>query len=73
MLVLNSTKVRDFLSSIVFQDAKRPYTKKVLQRIDLEKCVNNISIEELIQVEDRLEIFHYVTEDKYERFKHYLI
>ena len=34
MLLLNSEKVQEFLTSIAFLDAKRPYTKKVLERID---------------------------------------
>ena len=37
MLLLNSDKVQKFLKSIAFLDAKRPYTKKVLERIDLIK------------------------------------
>ncbi|MCL1894533.1 MAG: hypothetical protein FWG02_09960 [Holophagaceae bacterium] len=35
--LLNSPKCLAFLSSIVFLDSKRPYTKEVLQRIDLAK------------------------------------
>lgn len=33
--LLNSTLCQDFLQSIIFWDAKRPITKKILQRIDL--------------------------------------
>ena len=51
MLLLNSESVQNFLYSISFQDAKRPYTKKVLQRIDLLKCVQEVSIEELKKTE----------------------
>lgn len=72
MLLLNTTKVQEFLLSISFQDAKRPYTKKVLQRLDLKKCVENITIEDMFQVETDLKIAHYVTEDKYENMKAYI-
>ncbi|HLF00653.1 MAG TPA: hypothetical protein VI547_01660 [Anaerolineales bacterium] len=36
--VLNSESVRKFLRSVVFVDAKRPYTKDVLMRINLAKA-----------------------------------
>lgn len=47
MLLLNSKRVQEFLYSISFQDAKQPYTKKVLARISLKKCVASVSIDEL--------------------------
>lgn len=47
MLLLNSEKVQEFLYSISFKDAKRPYTKKVLQRLDLEKSIQTVTFDEL--------------------------
>ncbi|MBD3190651.1 MAG: hypothetical protein GF308_08400 [Candidatus Heimdallarchaeota archaeon] len=44
---LNSHKVKNFLSSIVFQDAKRPYTKGVLMRIDLKKLFQEYTFNNL--------------------------
>src|SRR6185369_1740835 len=41
--LLNSQPVQDFLKSIVFPDAKRPYTKDVLMRIDLRKVASLVS------------------------------
>ena len=54
MLLLNSSRVQKFLLSISFQDAKRPYTKKVLQRLDFNKCVHNIAFGELVATEKEL-------------------
>ena len=39
MVILNSSIVGDFLKSIVLLDAKRPYTKKILERIDFSKIL----------------------------------
>ncbi len=69
MLVLNSQKVQGFLTSIAFLDAKRPYTKKVLQRIDFEKIVACLSIYELMQTEHDLNLTDYVTDSMYDEFK----
>lgn len=69
MLVLNSQKVQGFLTSIAFLDAKRPYTKKVLQRIDFEKIVACLSIHELMQTEHDLNLTDYVTDSMYDEFK----
>lgn len=69
MLLLNCNKVQKFLYSISFKDAKRPYTKKVLQRIDFKKCMDNVTIEELIQTENLLGIDNYVTDILYNKAK----
>lgn len=42
-MVLNSPKVKDFLSSIVFLDAKRPYTKNVLMRINVQQLLKSFT------------------------------
>ncbi len=36
--ILNSPLVQSFLKAIIFPDAKRPITKNILMRIDLEKA-----------------------------------
>lgn len=69
MLLLNCESVQNFLYSISFQDAKRPYTKKVLQRLDLQKCVEEISIEELKETETKLDLQPYITDYLYSGFK----
>lgn len=69
MLLLNSKKVQKFLTSIAFLDAKRPYTKKVLERIAFEKIVYCLSINELKQTEQNLHLSYYVTESMYDDFK----
>ncbi len=69
MLLLNSKKVQAFLTNIAFLDAKRPYTKKVLERIDFEKIVFCLSIDDLTQTEQDLNLTNYVTSSMYDAFK----
>ena len=69
MLLLNSNKVQRFLQSIAFVDAKRPYTKKVLERIDFEKVVGSSTVEELKEAEQQLNLSCYVTPHMYNAFK----
>lgn len=73
MLLLNSARVQNFLLSISFQDAKRPYTKKVLQRLDFNKCVQNISFEELVSAEKELGLSETITPEMYLTFTNYII
>lgn len=68
MLLLNSQLVQNFLYSISFKDAKRPYTKKILKRLDLKKCVNISSIEALTDTEKRLGLQPYITLQMYCQF-----
>lgn len=42
--ILNSDIVQAFLKAIIFSDAKRPITKDILMRIDLEKAYNLIGL-----------------------------
>ncbi len=69
MLLLNSEKVQGFLTSIAFLDAKRPYTKKVLERIDFDKIVDSLTIDELSETEQELNLSYYVTIPMYDSFK----
>lgn len=73
MLLLNSSKVQKFLLNISFQDAKRPYTKKTLQRIDFDKCIQNITFEELVETERKLELPKLITVDMYSSFIDYVV
>ena len=72
MLILNSYVVKKFLSSIVFLDSKRPYTKKVLKRVDLIKAVNILSIDDLVKTENNLNLDNYITQEKYENYLKFL-
>jgi len=69
MLLLNSVSVQKFIASIAFLDAKRPYTKKVLERIDFDKIVNSLTIGDLAQTEQELKLPYYVTLPMYETFQ----
>lgn len=69
MLLLNSNKVQTFLSSIAFLDAKRPYTKKVLERLDFCKIVSSLGIEDLKNTEQQLELSSYISPSMYYSFK----
>jgi hypothetical protein len=48
--LLNSPAVKNFLQSIVFTDAKRPYTKDALMRIDLAQAASALSLKNLRDV-----------------------
>jgi hypothetical protein len=52
--LLNSPSVKQLLQAIVFQDAKRPYTKKALMRIDLSKVAFRVSFESLCDFWDEV-------------------
>lgn len=69
MLLLNSNKVQSFLTSIAFLDSKRPYTKKVLERIDFDKIVDSLTIDELRETEQKLKLSCYITLPMYDAFK----
>ncbi len=69
MLLLNSEKVQEFLYSISFKDAKRPYTKKVLQRLDLEKSIQTVTFDELKDTEMQLKVDEHLTITMYETAK----
>ena len=73
MLLLNSGFVQDFLKDIVFLDSKRPYTKKILKRIDLKECLNHMSFEDLIISESNLNLSNYIDETKFIKYKSNLL
>ena len=69
MLLLNSEKVRDFLEGIAFLDAKRPYTKKVLECIDFGKITSSVTYGELAETERKLHLKSYADNLKFNAFK----
>lgn len=73
MLCLNSKPVQQFLMNIAFLDAKRPFTKKVLKRIDFRKVVETITTETLVQTEIQLKLSNYITEQMFYNFKKFIL
>lgn len=69
MLLLNSEPVQLFLMSVAFSDAKRPYTKKVLERISFKKMFSVIKITQLEQTEEKLKLNQYITDKMYKDFR----
>lgn len=47
--ILNSEPVKQFLQAIVFSDAKRPFTKHALMRVDISKLIARTSFGELVR------------------------
>lgn len=72
-LLLNSSLVQEFLTSIAFLNAKRPYTKKILQRIDIKKAFDNITFSQLKEVETALKTPSYFTQEIYLNFKNSIL
>lgn len=69
MLILNSERVQNFLLTIAFLDAKRPYTKKVLERIDFHMIIQTISTTEIVESEEQLGLKKYFTKEMFDEFK----
>ena len=69
MLLLNSEEIQAFLTEIAFSDAKRPYTKKVLARLDFGKMVRRLSIDDLRRTERNLGLSPYVAASMYDGFR----
>ncbi len=69
MLLLNSQPVQSFLTSIVFLDAKRPYTKKVLERLSFQKMFSVLTYDLLRQTERELSLTPYITASMYTIFQ----
>ena len=72
MLFLNNRKVKQYLTQISFQDAKRPYTKQILNNLDFQKIIEIISFDDIIQTETELELQHYAEMFMYYEFKYYI-
>lgn len=68
MIYLNSAKVQRFLQNLSFEDEKRPFTKKVLSRIDFSKICAKISFDELKFTESALGLKNNLTESAVKNF-----
>lgn len=68
--ILNSEYIQQFLTSIVFLDEKRPYTKDILMRIAIDKVAIDINYEKIIQQIKILDeqMILYITEKKWNLF-----
>ncbi|MBQ9026716.1 MAG: hypothetical protein IJ104_10165 [Methanobrevibacter sp.] len=69
MLILNSRLVRKFLKNIAFIDSKRPFAKKVLKRVDINKCLKLLSFSDLEETESELELDTYLTKEKLRKYE----
>ncbi len=69
MLILNSDKVQKFLRCIAFLDSKRPYTKKVLERFSFSKALNIISLNDLAETENKLNLKQIISNKMISSFK----
>lgn len=68
MLILNSKRVQSFLKSIAFIDSKRPYTKKVLARLDFSKICKALSYSDLKNTEHVLGLNDYLAPEMFDMF-----
>lgn len=73
MLILNSDKVQKFLISIAFLDSKRPFTKKILERIDFNKIFLFVTFSDLLEIEYTLDLSKFVTEEMYLDFQTFVL
>lgn len=55
-LLLNTDIVQSFLKSIAFLDSKRPYTKEILKRIDIQKIYKHTDYNDIIEIGKKYKI-----------------
>ena len=67
-ILLNSNPVKDFVKSLAFINAKRPYTKDILMRIDLNEICKSTSYEKLMEYARNLDIRNNISETDYYNF-----
>ena len=67
-IILNSEVIKRFLLSITNINSKRPYTKKVLSRIDLEKAKKILGFNYIISMEKKIFKTNSITIDDYKNF-----
>ena len=68
MLILNTEIVEKFIKSIAMLDSKRPYTKRVLKRIDISKTLEKLTFDDLVDTERKLKLDRYITEDIFKKY-----
>jgi 16S rRNA A1518/A1519 N6-dimethyltransferase RsmA/KsgA/DIM1 with predicted DNA glycosylase/AP lyase activity len=69
MIILNNKRVQEFLLNISFLNSKRPYTKKVLERLDFGKILEKLTYKELLDTESTLKLRNTITKKLYEEFR----
>ncbi|OOB78425.1 MAG: hypothetical protein BEN18_07450 [Epulopiscium sp. Nuni2H_MBin001] len=69
MLMLNNNLVQEFLKSIVVIDAKRPYTKKFLSRIEFAKIFQYLTLEDLVKTEYQLGLSSKINYEAYKNLQ----
>ena len=68
MLILNTPLVKSFLKNIAFLDSKRPYTKRVLKRIDFGQSLEILSFNDLKSVENELGLENYLDNGMFDEY-----
>ena len=68
-IILNSELTKNFLLSIVNIDSKRPYTKKILSRINLRMISKKLGYSYIKEIEKNIYNTDIITEDTYLSFK----
>jgi len=53
--LFNSARVKQFLYSIAFMDAKRPYTKAILMRLNVAHAIQRLSLQSLVEIWDSVD------------------
>jgi hypothetical protein len=66
--LLNHPICKSFLKSIAFLDSKRPYTKEVLKRIDIQKLSEAVSYDCVLEFAIRLGKGYRLTEEQYQKY-----
>lgn len=72
MTLLNSTIVKEFLSSVAFLEKKRPYTKEILKRIDLKKILEQFDFKEFNKLYKNYNISIVISESDFYNYKKYI-
>lgn len=72
MLLLNDLRVSKFLKNIAFLDSKRPYTKRLLQRIDFSKIISIVSYDKLLSNESVLGLSRHLNISMYKEFVNFI-
>ena len=69
--ILNSEHVQQLLAALTFLDAKRPYTKDLLMRIDIDKVANDMAYDQIrnqVKSLDEKLLFN-ITKEKWDGFR----
>nr|WP_292739124.1 TaqI-like C-terminal specificity domain-containing protein [Methanobrevibacter sp.] len=69
LLILNSQLVKKFLKNIAFLDSKRPFSKVILKRINIGKCLKILSFADLKKIEKELNLNDYIMPKKFLKYK----